>query len=104
MRFDIQAPPPGAVFQVERIRSLKLTGRRVLVGGGIGRRGEACWLLADGALVTVVAPGFDRNFISLSDDQAATVRARGSDMSGMSVAAPPEIKDVLEAAGIGMCL
>jgi uroporphyrin-III C-methyltransferase/precorrin-2 dehydrogenase/sirohydrochlorin ferrochelatase len=81
---------------------LKLTGRRVLlVGGGRVAVGKLAGLLADGALVTVVAP----EIRSEIGQPGVTIERRPfapSDLEGVwyvVAAAPPEInKNVLEAA------
>jgi siroheme synthase-like protein len=81
---------------------LKLTGRRVLlVGGGPVAAGKLAGLLADGALVTVVAPEIRPEL----QQPGVTIAKRAfepADLDGawyVVAAAPPEInKQVLEAA------
>jgi uroporphyrin-III C-methyltransferase / precorrin-2 dehydrogenase / sirohydrochlorin ferrochelatase len=81
---------------------LKLTGRRVLlVGGGQVAAGKLAGLLADGALVTVVAPEVRPEL----DQPGVTIKQRPFESADLDdvwyvvAAAPPEInKDVLEAA------
>jgi uroporphyrin-III C-methyltransferase/precorrin-2 dehydrogenase/sirohydrochlorin ferrochelatase len=81
---------------------LKLTGRRVLlVGGGPVAAGKLAGLLADGALVTVVAPEIRPEL----HQPGVTIAKRvfePTDLDGawyVVAAAPPEInKQVLEAA------
>ena len=81
---------------------LKLTGRRVLlVGGGPVAAGKLAGLLADGALVTVVAPEIRPEL----QQPGVTIAKRAfepADLDGawyVVAAAPPEInKQVLDAA------
>ena len=81
---------------------LKLTGRRVLlVGGGPVAAGKLAGLLADGALVTVVAPEIrpELHQAGVTIAKRAFEPADLDDAWYVVAAAPPEInKQVLEAA------
>lgn len=81
---------------------LKLTGRRVLlVGGGQVAAGKLAGLLADGALVTVVAPEVrpELHQPGVTINQRPFVPADLDDVWYVVAAAPPAInKDVLDAA------
>ena len=81
---------------------LNLTGRRVLlVGGGQVAAGKLAGLLADGALVTVVAPEVrpELHQPGVAINQRPFVPADLDDVWYVVAAAPPAInKDVLDAA------